>query len=298
MSIPFNYHHLFYFYTAARLGSVSAAAKELRVSQPALSAQIKRLEEMLGRKLLEKSGRRLVPTEDGRFALEHAETIFNAGRELLDGLSDRGPGFVRLQLGLSDSIPKSFADGFLRRLLRAEPRLHLTVFEGRPDALIAELEQHALDMVLSDVPAKADSAGGIHNRLVAEFPVLFYAHPRLAARYRSLPQSLDGAPVLLPTAHSQIFHSIKDYFAANGVTPRVVAEIQDVELVLRLAAAGEGLAPLSAALLESPHARRLRVLGDRKKPVAQDRIYWVSKKRTAPHPLEPQILSALQLGLK
>jgi len=67
-----------------RAGSIHKAAAELRISSPAISTQLKILEEHLGEKLLERSGRRLVLTETGRTVFSYAEDIFALGRELVD----------------------------------------------------------------------------------------------------------------------------------------------------------------------------------------------------------------------
>ena len=77
-----NYHHLLYFWTTAKLGSVSAASKELKLSQPTVSEQIHSLERELGQKLFRRAGRNLEMTELGRLAFRYAEKIFRLGREL------------------------------------------------------------------------------------------------------------------------------------------------------------------------------------------------------------------------
>ena len=81
-----NYHHLRYFWTVARNGSVRKAAEELKVSQPSISAQLRLLEESLGHKLFRRSGRSLVLTEMGQVVLGYADEIFSTGRELLSVL--------------------------------------------------------------------------------------------------------------------------------------------------------------------------------------------------------------------
>src|SRR6187431_748149 len=116
--IPFNFHHLYYFYTIAQAGSVSKAAKELRLSQPALSYQLKRLEDFLNVKLFERKGRGLVLTEEGHSALSYAKQIFDAGKEFADGLRDRSEkGRVRIQIGAMDSIPKTSVSELLKYIL-------------------------------------------------------------------------------------------------------------------------------------------------------------------------------------
>src|ERR687892_446871 len=87
-----NYHHLLYFWVVAREGSIARATRELNLTQPTISAQLRQLEESLGEKLFEKSGRGLMLTEAGKIALRYADEIFALGRELKDVLKDRPTG--------------------------------------------------------------------------------------------------------------------------------------------------------------------------------------------------------------
>ncbi len=95
-----NYHHLFYFWTVARAGSIARASEELRLAQPTISNQHKTLEGSLGVKLLERQGRRLVLTDAGRTVLRYADDIFRTGRELQRAV--KGPARAR---SLSSSAP-------------------------------------------------------------------------------------------------------------------------------------------------------------------------------------------------
>ena len=78
-----NFKHLRYFWAVAHSGNLTRAAEQLFVSQSALSVQIRKLEEWLGHDLFERQGKRLVLTEAGRIALDHADTIFGVGEELV-----------------------------------------------------------------------------------------------------------------------------------------------------------------------------------------------------------------------
>ena len=84
-----NYHHLLYFWTVAREGTIARASQELRLAQPTISGQIRVLEEHLGEKLFQRSGRNLVLTDIGRVVYRYADDIFGLGRELMDTLKDR-----------------------------------------------------------------------------------------------------------------------------------------------------------------------------------------------------------------
>src|SRR5512141_1521355 len=87
-----NYHHLLYFWTIAKEGSVTKASAQLRLAQPTLSAQLRALEESLGERLFIRAGRRLELTDTGRMAYRYADEIFSLGREFLDAVKDRPTG--------------------------------------------------------------------------------------------------------------------------------------------------------------------------------------------------------------
>ena len=100
-----NYHHLLYFWTVAKQGSIVRASEELRLAHPTISGQIHRLEDVLGEKLFTRRGRNLALTESGRVAFRYADEIFSLGREFVDTLKGRASGKpLRLVVGTADNI--------------------------------------------------------------------------------------------------------------------------------------------------------------------------------------------------
>lgn len=87
-----NYHHLLYFWTVARTGSIVAASRELFLSQPAISSQLKSLEAGLGTALFARRGRGLVLTEAGEKAFAYADLIFRLGQELRAAVGSEASG--------------------------------------------------------------------------------------------------------------------------------------------------------------------------------------------------------------
>lgn len=77
-----NYHHLYYFWSVARIGNLTQAAKELHLSQSALSTQIKQLEHTINIELFERKGRTLALTDMGKRVQMYANDIFTKGEEL------------------------------------------------------------------------------------------------------------------------------------------------------------------------------------------------------------------------
>ena len=116
-----NYHHLLYFWTVAREGSIARAAKELRLAPPTVHAQIRTLEQFLGQQLLVRRGRGLVLTDAGRVVMGYADEIFSVGAELANlvrGNQSSGP--RTLTVGIVSSMPKLIAERIIAPALMGE----------------------------------------------------------------------------------------------------------------------------------------------------------------------------------
>src|SRR5690606_26524157 len=110
-----NFHHLYYFYIVTSEGSFTRAAKKLRVSQPALSMQMKQFQQYWDMELFSKNRRRLILTDQGNLIFKYAKAIFDLGQELSDNLTSRElRGKLKLHLGISVAVPRAVAQALLR----------------------------------------------------------------------------------------------------------------------------------------------------------------------------------------
>lgn len=294
--LPFNFHHFYYFFVIARTGSVSQAAKELRLSQPALSTQLKHLEEYLQVKLFERSGRKLQLTEEGRLALYYAQQVFDTGKEFADSLRDRSQkGRIKIQIGVMNSIPKAFANALLKFIITAEPTAHIQLQEDTLERMVEILKDHSLDVIFADRPVQVSAEEEIHNQLIAKIPVVFCAHPSLAKKYKRVPHDLNGAPLIFPTSDSRVFYSVQEYLAAHKIMPKIVAEIQDIELAYRMAVDGLGIVPLNLSMASHAPKEKLRILNPGGKHDIHESLYLIYKKRKNPHPLAEKIIRKFKL---
>ncbi|MCX7826682.1 MAG: LysR family transcriptional regulator, partial [Verrucomicrobiae bacterium] len=126
-----NYHHLRYFWTVAKEGSLKKAAEKLHVSQPSISAQIAALEEALGEPLFRRSGRNKVLTDAGQIAFNYAEEIFSLGRELVSAIKQRpGAKALRLYVGVADSFPKLITNEIIKPVFTMPQTCHVICREG------------------------------------------------------------------------------------------------------------------------------------------------------------------------
>ena len=180
-----NYHHLLYFWVIAREGSIKRACEVLSLSQPALSAQLRSLEESIGEKLFSRLGRRLVLTDVGRVAFRYADEIFALGRELTSTLKGKEPFHpIRLVVGIAEVVPKTVVYSLLRVAYKQFKQIKIICWEGRLERLLGELAQHTLDIVLADTPVPPSVSIEAHSHLLGESGVSLFGVERLAHRYR------------------------------------------------------------------------------------------------------------------
>ena len=236
-----NYHHLLYFWTVARMGSIAAAAEQLSLAQPTLSTQIKTLEENLGHKLFQRVGRRLQLTDTGRDVLRYADVIFSAGSEMMQMLSGRLPGGVRFSVGITDVLPKPLAYRFLLPALLLKG-VKASCYEGKTNDLLAKLAVNELDVVISDFPMGHEFSVNAFNHVLGSSHVSLFGTAELAERYGpGFPKSLDNAPFLLPTPNTALRRALNHWFASNEIEPNIVAEFEDSELLKEYGQDGGGL---------------------------------------------------------
>jgi LysR family transcriptional regulator, transcriptional activator of nhaA len=290
-----NYNHLLYFWHVAREGGLVQAGKVLRLSHPTLSAQIHSLEDRLGEKLFVKSGRRLVLTEVGRIAFRYADEIFSLGRELVDTVQERGAEAVRIDVGVVDAVPKLVVRRLLAPALELSQPVRIVCHEGTYDKLLADLSLHTLDIVFADAPVPRGSSVRAFNHLLGQCGVGIFAAEALAQEYRrDFPKSLDGAPMLVPLENSPLRRALNQWFEANHIKPKIVAEFEDDALLTVFGADGVGLfaAPL-AVEAEIKRQHRVRAVG--KVSGVTERFYAVSGERKLKNPAVVALTEAARL---
>ena len=293
-----NYHHLLYFWTVAREGSVTRACELLHLTQPAVSAQIRTLERSLGVQLFERRGRHLALTDTGRLVYRYADEIFTTGRELQETLAGQLPGRpTRFTVGVVDALPKLMAYRLLEPALRGPDPVRLVLREGALEPLLAALTVHEVDLVLSDAPIPPTVRTKAFSHTLGECDVVICGAPELAAQYRRrFPRSLDGAPFILPGDGTVLRRSIEQWFDELGIRPRVVAEIGDSAVLKVFGQAGLGLFA-APSVVEQEIRRQYGVRTVGRVPDVRERFFAISAERKIKHPAVAAISSAARTEL-
>jgi LysR family transcriptional activator of nhaA len=280
-----NYHHLLYFWTAAREGSITKACRQLHLTQPTVSGQIRALERSLKTRLFERAGRSIALTETGRMVFRYADEIFSLGRELQDTLNSRPAGHaLRLVVGVAEALPKLIVHRLLEPALHLGEEVRITCIDGEPDRLLAQLALHELDLVVSDFPANPRLGMKAFNHLLGDCGVTFFAKDDLARKYRrGFPASLDGAPMLLPSGNTALRRSLDQWFDEQEIRPKVRAEFTDSALLKAFGAFGVGIFVAPTAVEED--VRRMygvSVVG--REDSVRESFYAISVEKRLKHP--------------
>jgi LysR family transcriptional activator of nhaA len=288
-----NYHHLLYIWTVARVGSVSRASDELRLTQATVSAQLKSLEGALGERLFRKSGRHLALTDTGKVVFRYADEIFSLGQEMMGALKGRPEGrFSRLTVGIADVMPKLVVYQLIEPALKLKDRYRIICREGTNTELVAALAVNDIDVVLSDAPLDPAVNVKAFNHLLGECGVTLFGVAELADQYRpGFPRSLDGAPFLLPTFNSNARRSLDQWFQSVNIRPAIVGEFEDSALLKVFGQRGLGLfvAP-SVIAKEVERQYDVEVVG--RLEGVTERFYAISLDRKLKHPAVAAISEA------
>lgn len=236
-----NYHHLRYFHAVATEGGLTKAARHLNLSQSALSVQLRSLEENLGQPLFERKHKSLVLTEAGRIALEYADTIFRCGEELTGLLQNRtGRSRSCLRVGAAANLSRNFQLAFLRPLIGRE-EVELVIHSGTLRELLAQLQAHTLDVVLSNTPVRRDAETGWYSHLLDEQPVSLVGHKTRRMKAFNFPEDLRTTPVVLPSLESSIRTAFDVLMEQAGIRPIIAAEVDDMAMLRLMARETKGV---------------------------------------------------------
>lgn len=293
-----NYHHLLYFWTVARTGSIVEASQELMLAPPTISSQIRDLEEQLNCKLFQRKGRHLVLTDVGERAFSYANEIFSLGRELVNVVQDRpGDRPLRLVVGVEEAVPKLVAREILKPAFQLGQAVHVICREGAADRLLGELANYHLDIILSDQPARPTVRTKVFSHPLGECGVTFFGSPDLAAKLRDgFPRSLHGAPALLPTDRTALRKALDRWFYSLSIKPMIVGEFDDSALTKVFGSEGFGFFAVPT-IIAAEIAARYSVEAIGEVSDVHERFYAISVERKLRHPAVVAITQAARSGL-
>ena len=232
------------FYTVANTGNISKAAKELYISQPAISKSIQKLEESVGCKLFSRSSRGVVLTEEGKLLSEHVSEAFETltmGEEKLKRSIELGVG--HLKIGVSSTLCKYLLLPYLKEFIRQNPHISISISCQSTNDTLKLLEDNKIDIGLIGKP---ENLKNIHFDFLEEIEDIFVAAKdylrNLKARGIQKDHILQSSTLMLLDKNNMTRQYIDDYLQENQIIIKDSIDISDMDLLIDFARIGVGVA--------------------------------------------------------
>ncbi len=267
-----NFNHLYYFMNIVSEGSITKASKKLRISQPALSHQLKQLEDSLGKKLFDRKGKRLKLNKNGETVMEYARSIFRSAQEMKSALSGDNNYAITLKVGVSTSLQSEFLYDFLSPLIKKKYFL-VQVYSMSHEELVSSLTKGEMDFLLSDRPYTGRSLK-IFNHNIIQDEVVIIGNKRFSKLKKNFPHSLNGMPFLSYTKENPTRGNLELFFDHHNISPQVIAEIDEVGLIIKSVEKGQALACVPEACWRKRKLQDIIKLG--KLENVQSEIYAIT----------------------
>ena len=232
------------FYTVANTGNISKAAKELYISQPAISKSIQKLEESVGCKLFSRSSRGVVLTDEGKLLYEHVSEAFETltmGEEKLKRSIEFGVG--HLKIGVSSTLCKYLLPPYLKEFIRQNPHISISISCQSTNDTLKLLEDNKIDIGLIGKP---ENLKNIHFDFLEEIEDIFVAAKdylrNLKARGIQKDHILQSSTLMLLDKNNMTRQYIDDYLQENQIIIKDSIDISDMDLLIDFARIGVGVA--------------------------------------------------------
>ena len=232
------------FYTVANTGNISKAAKELYISQPAISKSIQKLEESVGCKLFSRSSRGVVLTDEGKLLYEHVSEAFETltmGEEKLKRSIELGVG--HLKIGVSSTLCKYLLLPYLKEFIRQNPHISISISCQSTNDTLKLLEDNKIDLGLIGKP---ENLKNIHFDFLEEIEDIFVAAKdylrNLKARGIQKDHILQSSTLMLLDKNNMTRQYIDDYLQENQIIIKDSIDISDMDLLIDFARIGVGVA--------------------------------------------------------
>lgn len=302
-----NYNHLFYFYTTARLGGVSKAAKVLNISQPSLSVQIKTFEAQVGKKLFQKAGRGQQLTLDGEQSYRYCQKIFEVVGDFETFLKGSVQAVSKLRIGMSAQIESPFVADLFSTVYPQNEVMNSTVHltSGTQNQLLEQLRTQQIDMLITNSIVYSTE---FEIRADVNMPVGLFISKNEFVRLGLQSQAKisfsqfmqkTNLNLVLPSTRQRLRYEIDIYLQKFKIKNRVVMESDVLSVVARSLVDGVGVGFLPIPYVaEEVKLNQLRPLCSLEK-FWNHKLYVVCRRQEQLEPLlEDLVKTILQLEKK
>jgi DNA-binding transcriptional LysR family regulator len=266
-----NLDQLRAFVEVVERGSFTAAAKELNLTQPAVTHQVQELERRFQVSLVERFGKRAYLTQAGEKLIEHARSLLDEDSRTQTAMRRFGDGWLgQVRVGTSMTVLMYVLPPILRQLKTDHPQLEINLKAGLTTTTLQMLKTNALDMGLCALPIEDPAFETVplfNDELVAILPAALGQVPK-----KVTPAFLCQCPLILGSENSALRRTIADWLALAGPPPRPLMEFDNVEAMKSVVAVGLGASIVPSLSLGAGHVSAASMLVRPLSPRASRRV--------------------------
>jgi DNA-binding transcriptional LysR family regulator len=251
-----NLDQLRTFMEVARLGSFTAAARSLNLTQPAISQQIKELENRLGVSLIARLGKKAFPTAAGKDLAERGLKLLALSDETIHAINRYRDGWLApVRLGTTISVCVYLLPKLLGELRQSHPELDVSIEVNLSHVVVEKIVNNELDLGLVALPVDRNAPIAVtkvrHDPMMAVFPINARDLPD-----EITPHYLQTRPLLFDLTTTQMHRIIVEWFEASGIHPKPILHLGNSEALKAMVAAGVGVAILAIENEDDPFVGR------------------------------------------
>ena len=232
------------FYTVANAGNISKAAKELYISQPAISKSIQKLEESLNCKLFSRSSRGVVLTDEGSLLYGHVKEAFEtlgAGEDKLKRSIELGVG--HLKIGVSSTLCKYMLLPYLKEFIKRNPHISISISCQSTNETLKLLDDNKIDIGLIGKPTTVKNINFYYLENIEDIFVATKDYLRnLSTRGIKKNEILQNSTLMLLDKNNMTRQYIDDYLQENQINVADSIDISNMDLLIDFAKIGVGVA--------------------------------------------------------
>jgi len=266
-----NLDQLRAFVEVVERGSFTAAAKELNLTQPAVTHQVQELERRFQVSLVERFGKRAYLTQAGEKLIEHARNLLDEDSRTHVAMRRFGDGWLgRVRVGTSMTVLMYVLPPILRQLKTDHPQLEINLKAGLTTTTLQMLKTNALDLGLCALPIEDPAFETVplfNDELVAILPAALGQVPK-----KVTPAFFSQCPLVLGSENSALRRTIADWLALAGPPPRPLMEFDNVEAMKSVVAVGLGASVVPSLSLGGGHVSAANMLVRPLSPRASRRV--------------------------
>jgi LysR family transcriptional regulator, low CO2-responsive transcriptional regulator len=301
MSLPIDSRQLRAFATLARTGSFTLAAKELFLSQSAVSHSMRALEQEVGCRLLDRMGKKVLLTQAGETLLHHAEKILqemNTARTALEHLGKWGRG--RLRVGASTTACQYILPTVLRKFKDEFPQSLITIEPGDTVTGLEFLHSNRVDLAIVLEPSNEERLE-FHPLFTDELAFIVGAEHAWASEGRVVREEIPKQNYILYNKGSYTFRLIEQYFRGEDMVLNTVIDLGSMDAIKELVKLGLGvsiIAPWIAAKELEEKSLMALPLGKRKLKRTWGIVHWRNRRLSLPEEKFIGLCKAASANLK